>query len=211
MSSGRIGRRPGSPDTRAEILTAARGVFVAEGYVGASVRGIAREAGVDPALIHRWFGGKEGLFLAVLQFEFNPDVVWDEIVKVGPAAMAARALTVVTGVWESPIGQAAVSAVKEYPGLVSAVAGFMAPRISKLLMTVTSMSQKEADLRGATISAQYSGLVMVRYVGAVEPLASMSREELTRVYAPIVHHVMFDPVFGGKKKSPLPNTNTANR
>ena len=53
------GRRPGAADTRGEILAAARSEFAAKGYDASSVRGIAREAGVDPALVHHYFGTKE--------------------------------------------------------------------------------------------------------------------------------------------------------
>src|SRR6478735_1566627 len=60
------GRRPGGTDTRAVIVDAARRSFAAKGYDKASMRGIAREAGVDPALVHHYFEGKAGLFAATL-------------------------------------------------------------------------------------------------------------------------------------------------
>ena len=56
------GRRPGRSDTRALILTAALELFAAKGYSGATLRGIAEQADVDPALIHHFFDNKGGLF-----------------------------------------------------------------------------------------------------------------------------------------------------
>ena len=60
------GRRPGGPDTRGEILDAARKSFADLGFSGTSIRGVAREAGVDAALVHHYFGGKDELVGAVL-------------------------------------------------------------------------------------------------------------------------------------------------
>src|SRR4051812_37033335 len=63
-SAARSGRRPGNPDTRREILDSARKVFAANGFNKASIRRIAAGAGVDPALVHHYFGSKDELFLA---------------------------------------------------------------------------------------------------------------------------------------------------
>ena len=63
----RPGRRPGSADTRGEILSAARKVFAEKGFDKATVRGIAREAEVDPALVHHYFDTKEGMFAAAMR------------------------------------------------------------------------------------------------------------------------------------------------
>ena len=60
----RTGRRPGTPDTRETILTAARRRFATRGYDATSVRAIATAAEVDPALVIHYFGTKEALFIA---------------------------------------------------------------------------------------------------------------------------------------------------
>src|SRR5262245_41374190 len=63
----RIGRPSGSPPNREAILVAARHEFGERGYDGATIRGIAAAAGVDPALIHHYFGTKDELLLAAFQ------------------------------------------------------------------------------------------------------------------------------------------------
>src|SRR5207248_10149420 len=68
----RTGRRPGAGGTREKILAAARSHFGEEGHDGATMRGIAAGAGVDPAMIHHYFGSKEGVFLAAGQFPVDP-------------------------------------------------------------------------------------------------------------------------------------------
>src|ERR1700761_9010636 len=72
MSAAAAGRRPGNADTRGEIVEAAKRVFAAKGYDGASLRAVAREAQVDPALVHHYFDGKASLFVAAMALPFDP-------------------------------------------------------------------------------------------------------------------------------------------
>ena len=75
----RRGRRPNGTDTKEALLTAARQVFAEQGYDAATVRAIAGGAGVDPAMVKHWFGGKEGLFTAAVQIPINPaEILRDE-------------------------------------------------------------------------------------------------------------------------------------
>lgn len=55
------------PEARAKILAAAEGLFAARGFAGTSVRDIARSAGVNGAMIHYYFGNKEGLYRAIIE------------------------------------------------------------------------------------------------------------------------------------------------
>ncbi|MHA6764389.1 TetR/AcrR family transcriptional regulator [Streptacidiphilus sp. PAMC 29251] len=85
----KVGRRPGGADTRGAVLAAARAEFAAHGYEKASMRGIARVAGVDPALLHHYFGSKDRLFLAVIDFPLDPRTVAEQIVAGSGAAPAS--------------------------------------------------------------------------------------------------------------------------
>ncbi|MFD6811748.1 helix-turn-helix domain-containing protein, partial [Streptomyces anthocyanicus] len=58
-----------SDTTRAAILEAARERFAADGYERATIRAIARDAGIDPSLVMRYFGNKEGLFAAASEID----------------------------------------------------------------------------------------------------------------------------------------------
>ena len=86
LSPPRRGRRPGSPDTRAAILAAARERFAAQGYAGTSVRAVAASAGVDAALVHHYFGTKDDLFLAALELKVDPRGRSAPVVGAGPTA-----------------------------------------------------------------------------------------------------------------------------
>ena len=84
------GRRPGAPDTRAEVLAAARASFAEKGFRGTTIRAVAASAGVDPALVHHYFGSKDDLFLAALQMPVDPREVLAPVVALGPDGAAAR-------------------------------------------------------------------------------------------------------------------------
>jgi AcrR family transcriptional regulator len=73
------GRKRDAEATRAAILEAAKRQFAILGYDRAGLREIAGEAGVDVALIKRYFGGKEPLFIEALKASFAPDRLrtWD--------------------------------------------------------------------------------------------------------------------------------------
>jgi AcrR family transcriptional regulator len=96
-----VGRRPGRRDTRAEILAAARAAFVEEGYERPSLRGIARRAGVDPALIHHYFKGKADLFTEALKLGRDPREIVVELSQSGGEPTGADLVKAFLGLWES--------------------------------------------------------------------------------------------------------------
>ena len=120
-ASGCTGRRPGKPDTRAHILRVAGDVFRRQGYGPASVRGIAREAGVDQALVHRYFGTKRDLFLAAVWLGFDVTKVPARIAAGGPDGMGVRLMSTLTAIWETPLAAHMVAALRETPSLLGEI------------------------------------------------------------------------------------------
>jgi len=55
------------PEARAKIMAAAEELFAARGYAGTPIRDIAAAAGVNGAMIHYYFGNKEGLYRSILE------------------------------------------------------------------------------------------------------------------------------------------------
>lgn len=192
MTQGRTGRRAGNPDTRGEIIDAAAEAFIAHGYDGASVRGVARAAGVDPALIHRWFGGKEGLLLAVVKIKFDIDGVIAAVVANGQGELAHRALTMVVTIWESPMGRTVIDIMRRRPALLPVLASFLRARYSAAAIAL-GIPRREAELRSAIAVSQVMGLANARYLARIEPLASLPPDEVVRLYTPLLHHVLTSP------------------
>ena len=118
----RRGRRPGGADTRDALLTAARTEFAERGFDGATVRVIADRAGVDPAMVNHWFGGKEALFTAALDLPIDPSTLVAEVVPGDPSTWASgsssassRSGTTPAAVAGSPHSSAASRATRPPP------------------------------------------------------------------------------------------------
>src|SRR5256712_12672123 len=100
----RTGRRPGPGGTREKILAAARSRFGQEGYDGTTIRGIAAGAGVDPAMVPHYFGSKEGVFLAAVEFPVDPAVFIPRLLEPGLDGLGERLVSFFLETWDSPAG-----------------------------------------------------------------------------------------------------------
>lgn len=187
----RSGRRPGKQDTREAILAAAREVFAERGYDGASIRAIATSAGVDPALVHHYFGTKEQLFTATVQPPIDPATLIPKIIAGGPVdELGERLVNAFLGVWEHPVSGPAFAAVLRgaFANRVSAklLREFFAVQILRraLQNLGTIIDPAEVPLRANLVASQLFGLAVIRYVFRFEPLASLPREAVAAAVAP---------------------------
>ncbi len=101
------GRRAGDSGTRETILAAARRRFAAHGYDAATIRSIAAEAAVDPALVHHFFGSKEQLFVAAMRLPFAPGEMITAALAPGsrPPGVSAGEQLIRTALraWDDPV------------------------------------------------------------------------------------------------------------
>jgi AcrR family transcriptional regulator len=185
------GRRRGSPDTRSAILAAARASFAQHGFAGTTIRAVASAAGVDAALVHHYFGTKDELFLAALELPVDPRKLIGPALA-GPLEEAAeRFLGVFLSVWDDPDIR---------PSLVAVARGIMDPAGSRLMSEGVlpvviepigaALGIDDPQRRMPLVASQVIGLILMRYVLGVEPLASMSREELIAIYAPTIQRYL---------------------
>lgn len=183
------GARSGDPATRERILAAARAEFSERGYDRASVRGIARAAGVDSALVHHYFGPKDKVFEAAVELVFAPALdLPDVVARSAGGDMGERLARFFFGVWENPVSRRPLLAVVR-----SAVANETAAAVFRRLVTVQLMRRvadelegEDRELRVEMAAAQLVGVAMLRYVIRVEPLASADPEEIVAMAAPAV-------------------------
>ena len=103
------GRRAGGADTRGEILDAARASLAEAGFGGTSIRKVAAVAGVDPALVHHYFGTKDGLFRAALEIPIAPAVLLEEVFADGVELAPERLVRMFLKVWDDPHTGAAMA------------------------------------------------------------------------------------------------------
>src|SRR3954469_20133305 len=184
--SGRTGRRRGDSGTRQAILDAARRQFAELGYDRTSMRSIATEAGVDPALVIHFHGTKQRLFVAVVELPFDPDEALPSILAGDADEVGLRFARFIVGLLESDEGRRRMS------GLVRAAASEPeAARMVRELVTervigplVAGLGVPDAPLRASLVGAQVVGLVMARHVVGVHPLAELAPDRLVEVLAP---------------------------
>jgi AcrR family transcriptional regulator len=178
------GRRPGAPATREAILAAARAEF-AKGYTAASVRAVAREAGVDPALVYHYFSDKAGLFVACFELPADPRAI--QARAGGAAHGGARIVEAFLAQWE-PQGQTPgasfvtlTQAVSSAPEAARALREFLTERVwANRPQGAGPESMRIAGL----VSSQLLGLAWTRYIVRMEPIASASRHDVARWAGP---------------------------
>ncbi|HET7735598.1 MAG TPA: TetR family transcriptional regulator [Nocardioidaceae bacterium] len=178
------GRRPGSPETRDAILESARESFASRGYRGTTIRGVAGGAGVDPALVHHYFGTKDDLFLAALQVPVDPRQVLPAVLAEGLDDAAERLLGTVLTLWDDPATRRPLVTVVR-AGLSQETTllqdGFLRLVLGPLREAIGTA---DAEVRAQLFGTQMIGLIVARYVIGLEPLASLPREQVVAAVAP---------------------------
>ncbi|MCP3769741.1 TetR family transcriptional regulator [Streptomyces sp. MAR25Y5] len=187
----RRGRPPRaeSADTRDRILDAAREEFSERGYDKTSVRGIAKSAGVDSALVHHYFGTKEQVFEAAVEVAFAPVLKGRQAVLDAPLEEVGERMTrMILGLWENPVTRAPLLAIVRSAVNNETAAGVFRRLVAgQLLRRIAGrLDLPDAELRAELAAAQLVGIAMIRYVIKVEPLASADAERIVERVAPVV-------------------------
>lgn len=205
----RVGRRPGGPDTRGDILAAARAEFGERAFDGTTVRGIAARANVDPALVHHYFGTKEQLFLAAMEIPFDPAQTIADATAGDREEFGRRVATVFFDVWGDPVRRAPMLALLRSAMTHEAAALLMRQFVSRVLLRRVSDVFGDApdrDLRAEALVSHLVGIAMLRFVIKVEPMASVSEDELLDLVAPVIQRYVDDPE--GRPRSESSSTGT---
>ncbi|GAA3843127.1 TetR family transcriptional regulator [Streptomyces phyllanthi] len=185
-----------APAARDRILDAAREEFSERGYDKTSVRGIAKAAGVDSALVHHYFGTKEQVFEAAVEVAFSPVLVVREEVVEGPLdGVGERMTRAIFGLWENPATRVPLLAiVRSAVNNEAAAAVFRRLVSSQLLYRIArKLDLPDPELRAELAAAQLVGTAMLRYVIKVEPLASADPEQIIARLAPVVQAHLTQP------------------
>lgn len=185
--------RPKSAATRARILARAREAFARSGFQATSVRSIAAAAGVDQALVHRYFGTKRELFLASVQVGFGPAQVMAPVLATPREGMGEAFVRAVLLLWESGAEEALVSTLRTLVGTdegANIIQGFVLDVALRQFEDVVDDPPGSAPTRLSLVASQTAGLVLARKVARLEPLASMPVEDVVALVAPTVQRYM---------------------
>lgn len=186
------GRRPGSADTRGEILDAARTEFAERGYDGASVRGIARAASVDPALVHHYFGSKEQVFVAAMALPVDPAEAMPDVLDGDPDELGERFARLFLGLWSDEAFREPMLALLRSATTSEKGAQMLREFVGTALLSrvASAVEGPDAAVRVATAAAQLVGIVLLRYVIGVPPLAAATDEQIVALVAPTLQRYL---------------------
>ncbi|MFB7243098.1 TetR family transcriptional regulator [Streptomyces populi] len=178
-----------SDATRGAILAAARERFAADGYERATIRAIAREARIDPSMVMRYYGSKEGLFAAVLDVDLRlPD----------PAALDRDDVgRVLVGhfldLWEeSEVLTAMLRVGVTNPSGAERMQGIFRDQLTPVAL-LACPDPEQAPARAALCASQLLGLGLTRYVLRLPPAVTLHREEIVAWLGPTVQRYLTAP------------------
>jgi AcrR family transcriptional regulator len=185
---------PGPRDERgvlaARIVAAARDEFADHGWAGTTIRAVARAADVDPALVYHYFGSKEGLLDAAT----NPPPKWlESVAKVWTTPvdrLGAALITLLLAAWADDEVGPTLRAILQTAAHEAATREKLRRVVEGNLMGVSELGGDERDrlIRSGLISSQMMGFALMRYVWKIEPIASMTDDEVIAAITPNLQH-----------------------
>ncbi|MFD3992223.1 TetR family transcriptional regulator [Streptomyces sp. NPDC058583] len=180
------------PGARERILEAARAQFAERGYDKTSVRGIAKAAGVDAALVHHYFGTKDEVFAAAIEVSFEPAAVVPAIVGGPREAIGERLARFFIGVWENPVSRAPLLAIVRSALTHEAAAKVLRTFVLRRLLEriADELDVPDPRFRAELAASHMIGIAILRYVIQVEPMASVDPEEIVAMVAPTLQRYL---------------------
>jgi len=161
------------------------------------VRAVAAKAGVDSSLVHHYFGTKDDLFMAALQIPVDPRELLATVVEQGEDGAAERLLRIFLGVWDDP---------EHRLPLIGLFRNLLEPNGGRLLrdgfvpVVLVPVGERlgveQPELRMPLVASQMLGLILTRYVVALEPIASMRPDQVVATYAPVLQRYLFGDLPG---------------
>ena len=177
--------RRSSEQTKATILAAARERFGAAGFQAATIRAIAADAGVDPAMVMRYYGSKDKLFAAAAEFDLRfPDLATTDPKQVGRSLVRHFLER-----WEGD--EAMVILLRS-----SATNGEAAQRMQEIFLgqlqplVVSFVSASEAGVRAGLVATQILGMALCRFVLRLPPVVEMTRDEVVEWLGPTIQRYL---------------------
>jgi AcrR family transcriptional regulator len=194
--SKHTGRRPGPSGTREAIAAAARRRFADLGYDRTSLRAVADDAGVDPALVSHFFGSKQQLFLEVIELPFEPQAILPTILDGDPDSAGERLARFVLAALDQPdAGRRFTGMIRAATSEPSAARLLRELVVSRLLGPIADgLGAEDAPLRAALVGSQIVGLVMARRIVGIEALAAADVDAVAAAVAPTLQRYLTGPL-----------------
>jgi AcrR family transcriptional regulator len=182
----RPGRPPGTSDTRERILISARELFARNGIDKTSIRAIAAEAGVDPALVHHYFGTKTQLFAAAIHIPIDPMQVIVPLRETPVEEIGYKLPSILLQLWDSEHGSAFIAMLRSILAgdEVSLIRSFLQEVITVEVGSRVDNPPGSGPIRVQFVASQLVGVVMARYILELDPFKSLPVEQIAQTIAP---------------------------
>jgi AcrR family transcriptional regulator len=177
-----------SDRTRAAILRAAREQFGQHGYDRASIRAIAAQASVDPALVIRYFTNKESLFSAVVDI----DLLVPDLTNVAPSTLGRRLTEHFLARWEGELSDGVLvvllRSAATNPAAAERLRGVFVDQVIEGLRAL-GLSD-DVERRATLVSSQLLGIALTRYILRLPGIADRPAAELVADVAPTIQRYL---------------------
>lgn len=180
-------RRRRSDTTKAAILDAARERFIAEGFEGATIRAIAADAHIDPAMVMRYFGSKEKLFALAVHYDLRlPDLG-----AVPRDELGEKLVRHLLALWESDLTLVALlrTAVSSEEAAAARMRQIWAEQVLVAIGRLFDDDELAARRSGLVVT-QLLGIVLCRYVLRLPPVVDLAPEEIVAWMGPTVQRYL---------------------
>ncbi|MBO0819621.1 MAG: TetR family transcriptional regulator [Nocardiopsaceae bacterium] len=183
---------PRSAGTRAAILAAARTHFSTVGYERTTIRGIAASAGIDPAMVIRYYSSKAGLFAAAADL----DLSMPDLTQVAPEQMGALLVKHFIGLWESDLADTVLALMLRSATADNTAAERMRQTFASQVVRpiAAALGSADAERRAGLIGSQLIGMALCRYVLQLEPIASAETQDVIADLSPTVQRYLTEPL-----------------
>jgi len=182
----RPGRPPGTSDTRERILASARDLFARNGIDKTSIRAIAAGAGVDPALVHHYFGTKTQLFAAAIHIPIDPMDVIGPLREVPVEQIGYTLPSILLALWDSEMGKGFIAELRSLlaGNEVTLIRSFLQEVITQEVGSRVDNPPGSGPIRIQFVASQLVGVVMARYILELDPFKSLPVEQIAETIAP---------------------------
>lgn len=144
-------------------------------------------------MVHHFFGGKDELFAASVELPADPAEVLAGIENLDPAVRAEAIVRAVLRLWEGPAQHGLVAFVRGTIGSKAKTA-LLREMVNRVILSrvVAGLpgTPEELHLRSNLVASQVIGLMLVRYVIKLEPLAGAAREDVIQMVAPTIQRYL---------------------
>ena len=182
----RPGRPPGTSDSRERILSSARDLFARNGIDKTSIRAVAAGAGVDPALVHHYYGTKQQLFAAAIHIPIDPMEVLRPIRETPVEEIGYKLPLLLLPLWDSEAGKGFIATIRSLlaGSEVNLIRAFLQEVIAVEVGSRVDDPPGTGLIRVQFVASQLVGVVMARYILELDPFRSLPVERIAKTIGP---------------------------